>query len=166
MRDFKNFESLFAYIEATLPINLEIIGEEVKNILKGNIEKLWYGRSYTPTSYTRTMEYLNSVQCSKARKVGGGYEIEIYFATDLILPHSYNNDEWPQHQSITDGEDYSPAIPYFIEYGNNPDGKSPIFEYKGVRPTGATKDWLNDTDYVNKRIVSLLGNYGFKVGVF
>lgn len=161
MRDFKDFKSLFAYIEATLPINLEIIGEEVKNILKDNIENLWYGRSYTPTSYTRTMEYLNSVQCSKARKVGGGYEIEIYFATDLILPHSYDNGEWPQHQSITDGEDVSAAIPSYIEYGNN----SSLFSYEGVRPVGVTKDWLNDTDYVNKRIISLLGSYGFKVGI-
>ena len=165
MPEFKDYKSLFKYIEATLPINLEIIGEEVKTILKDNIEKLWYGRSYTPKNYTRTMEYLNSVQCSKVRKIGGGYEIEIYFATDLILPHNYDNGEWPQHESITNGEDMSPAIPYFIEYGNNPGGKNPIFEYEGVRPVGVTKDWLSDTDYVKKRIVSLLGSHGFNVVV-
>lgn len=156
MPEFKDMNSLLKYIELNLPINLEKIGEEVKNVLRENVENLWYGRNYTPTHYTRTMEYIDSIQCSKARKIGGGYQIEIYFASDLILPHSPNGGEWGQHESVY-GEDVSSAIPYYIEYGNN----SPLFSYDGVRPVGVTKDWLNDTDYVKKRMRELLSKYGY-----
>jgi len=46
---------------------------------------------------------------------------------------------------------------YYIEYGNN----SPLFNYEGVRPVGVTRDWLNDTDYIKKRMRELLSNYGY-----
>jgi len=156
MPEFKDLNSLLNYIEANIPVNLEKIGEEVKNILKDNIEKLWYGRNYTPTNYTRTREYINSLQCSNAKKIGGGYQVEIYFATDLILPHSSDNGEWGQHESIH-GEDVSVAIPYYIEYGNN----SSLFSYDGVQPVQHTKEWLNDADYVKKRMRELLSGYGY-----
>jgi len=156
MAEFKDLNSLLKYIELNIPINLNKIGEEVKSILRENVEKLWYGRSYTPTQYARTMEYINSIQYSKAKKVGSGYQVEIYFASDLILPHPSNNGEWGQHESVY-GEDVSAAIPYYIEYGNN----SPLFNYEGVRPVGVTRDWLNDTDYIKKRMRELLSNYGY-----
>ena len=156
-KTFNTIEELMIYLQNQIPVSLEAIGEEVKKILRDNIQTLWYDRPYTPTHYTRTMEYINSILCSKATKIANGqYKVEIYFATDLIQPYISNNGEWNQHASIYD-EDVSAQIPYYIEEGNN----SPIYLYKGVHPVKITKEWIEDTDFVRKRMVEFLGKYGF-----
>jgi len=158
---FDNLSDLFAFLEENIPINLEIIGEEVKQILRDNVQQLWYGRPYTPTHYTRTMEYINSLQCSKVKKVGNAYEVEVYFAIDLIFPHPAENREWSKHESIIDGEDVSAVIPYYIEYGNN----SSLFKYEGVHPMEITTNWLEETNYLKNRMLELLKTHGFIISL-
>lgn len=160
MATFSNLKDLMSYIEKNIPISLEIIGEEIKKILRDNVQQLWYDRPFTPTYYTRTMQYIDSISVDKAVKIGDMYQVSIYFATDLILPYPSENGEWPKHESIY-GEDVSAAIPYYIENGNN----SPIFNYEGVHPMETTKDWLIETDYVKKRMIQILGSYGYSVQV-
>lgn len=163
MPTFTNLSDLFKYIEKEIPINLEKIGEEVKSVLRNNVRLLWYGRSFTPTHYTRTMEYIDSISLKKAKKVGDSWQVEIYFDTDKINPYPAENGEWSKHESITNGEDMSAAIPYFIEFGNNPNGKNPIYEYEGVRPVGETIDWIKEDNYLRNRMIELLEMKGYKV---
>jgi len=160
-KTFNTIEELMIYLQKQIPVSLEAIGEEVKKILRDNVQQLWYDRPFTPTHYTRSMEYINSIVCSKATKISNGqYRVEIYFATDLIQPYMSPNGEWNQHASIY-GEDVSAQIPYYIEEGNN----SPLFEYQGVHPVKITKEWIEDNDYLRKRMIKFLGKYGFNCSV-
>lgn len=153
---FNSIDELMIYLQEQIPINLEIIGEEVKEILRNNVQQLWYGRSFTPHYYTRTFEYINSIVCSKAVPIGSGmYEVEIYFDTNLIHPYPSTNGNWPQHESIY-GDDVSEFIPEWIEEGNN----SPLFSYEGVHPTEDTKQWIEESGYFKNEIIKLLGIKG------
>lgn len=160
-KTFNTIEELMIYLQKQIPIGLEKIGEEVKEILRNNVQELWYDRPFTPTYYSRTMEYINCIQCSKVKNIGNGkYEVEIYFDTNLIQPHINSNGEWNQHANI-DGEDVSAQIPYYIEEGNN----SSIYSYQGVHPVENTKEWLEETDFLRKRMIEFLGKYGFTCSV-
>ena len=83
-KTFKNWDELLKYCENNIVISLETIGEEVKKILRNNVQKLWYERNYEPTHYTRTYELIDSITVSKARKIDNGYEVVVYFDTDKI----------------------------------------------------------------------------------
>lgn len=158
-KTFNTIEELMIYLQNKIPVNLELIAEEVKGILRDNVQTLWYDRPYNPTNYIRTMEYINSISCSNAKKISNGnYEVKIYFATDLIQPHTNNSNEWNQHASIY-GEDVSAQIPYYIEEGNN----SSLYSYEGVHPVKITEKWLKDNDFVRRRMIELLGKYGFTI---
>lgn len=158
MKTFKNLDEALAYLESSVSVNLEVIGENIKEILRKNVEKLWYG-VYTPSHYTRTHEYINSITVTKANKVGEGYEVMIYFDTDKINPHGPAKEgEWPRHQSIIGGDDVSKMIPHWIEYGQN----SPLYSYAGVEPAGRTADWVREEKYLKKRMIELLTANGFK----
>lgn len=160
-QSFTNFKDLIAYLENQLPISLELIGEEIKEMLRNNIQQLWYDQ-YQPQYYTRTYEYINSLRVSKAKKIGNGYEVEIYFAYDLIQPYPAENGEWSKHESIVNGQDVSAAIPHYVEYGNN----SSLFNLESVHPGGLhivedMKNWLRQYDFLRKQIAIFLGEKGF-----
>lgn len=96
---------------------------------------------------------------SKAKRTINGYEVVIYFDINKINPYPAQDGEWSKHESIVDGKDVTSNIPYYIEYGN----KSPIYSYEGVRPVEITKEWLNNTNYINNKISQLLKSHGFTI---
>jgi hypothetical protein len=158
--DFKNLNALFKYMEKTQPIDLEKLGNEIKGWLRNNVRVLWYERSYTPKFYERTFELIESITCSKAKKIGNGeYQVKIYFDTDKINPYSGENGMWSQHQSITNGADVSSFIPLWIEEGQN----SSIFSYEGVHPVRITKEEIKEDDYIKTRLKELLEHRGYRV---
>lgn len=55
MKYFKDLNSLFDYTEKSIPVTLEQVGEQIKQILRKNVKELWYDRPFTPNYYTRTM---------------------------------------------------------------------------------------------------------------
>jgi len=161
MPNFKDVNSLEMYLRSKIPISLTVIGEEIKKKLRENIQNLWYDRDFTPTHYTRTMEYIESLRCSEVLNMGNGqYQVRIYFATHAIIPHSTPYGEWNQHAGVN-YEDVSASIPSFIEYGNN----SPLYSYQGVHPVETTKQWAKDMKIIQKRMVELLKKYGFSCSI-
>lgn len=158
-KEFRTIEEALQYLEASIVLNLEKIGEEIKSVLRQHVWVLWYNRPYTPTHYTRTLELIDCLTVTKAKKIAGGYEVMIYFDTDKINPYPpANPGEWTRHQSITDGQDVSEFIPLWIEEGQN----SPLFSYSGVHPVQETIDWEKEDQYVFTRMKELLGRQGFK----
>jgi hypothetical protein len=158
-KSFTNMDDLLKYLESNIPIDLEKIGEEIKGVLRFNVQQLWYNRPFTPTHYTRTFELIDSITCSKAKKVGNGeYQVQIYFDTDKINPYPSENGEWSKHESITTGTNIAPYLPLWIEEGQN----SPLFSYDGVHPVETTIDWVIEDQYLKNRMIELLEKRGFK----
>lgn len=147
------------YVESNVVVDLEAIGEKIKNILRENVKKLWYERNYTPTHYTRTFELIDSITVSQARKINKGYEVVIYFDPDKINPYPAENGEWSKHESITTGTNIAPYLPLWIEEGQN----SPLFSYEGVHPVKTTKEYLRQNQYIIREMAKLLEAKGFKV---
>jgi len=161
-KNFNSIKELMTYLQSQIPNNLEVIGENIRNKLRENVQELWYDRPFTPTHYNRTMEYINSLVCSKAVSTGGGiYEVEIYFDTNKINPYSSTNGNWPQHESVF-GDDVSDYIPQWIEDGNN---NSRLYSYEGVHPVKITKQWIDEIDYVRKKMIELLSHNGFNCSI-
>lgn len=160
VKQFKNLDEVWSYIEKNIVINLEQIGKEVRDLLYKNVDTLWYGRGYTPTHYTRTRQLIDSITVSKARKTTDGYEVLIYFDSDKIEPLSPGNPgEWTRHKSIVTDTPSAVYLPLWIEKGQN----SPLFSYEGVHAVEKTKQEIISDDLIKKRIMSLLGMKGFKV---
>ena len=158
-KEFKSISAALAYLETHVVISLERIGEELKGVLRNNVRLLWYERDYTPTHYTRTYELIDSITVSKAKKVGNGYEVMIYFDTDKINPYPASDGEWSKHQSITTGTDVSVYIPLWADQGQN----SPLFSYEGVGFMKETIDWIKEDEYLKNRMIELLVMKGFNV---
>lgn len=78
-----NSDLMKALKSAGLKQITEKIGEDVKYLIKAYIEECFYGQ-YTPSSYIRTFQLLDSVTTSKVRETATGYEIEIYLDIDSI----------------------------------------------------------------------------------
>ena len=157
MKTFKTIDAALKYIELQIPINLEKIGEELRDVLRNNVRLLWYGRGYTPTHYTRTYELIDSLSVTKAKKVGNAWEVMIYFDTDKIHPYPAENGEWSKHQSITNGQNVAEWIPYWTNFGQD----SPLFSYDGVGFLEETLRWESDDKYVRNRMKELLEDKGF-----
>lgn len=158
----KTFDNLGALLkdigENILTSNLEIIGEEIKQKLRDNVDKLWYS-TFTPYQYERTFEYINSISVSKAKRIENGYEVVIFFDTDKINPYPPPAPgKWSKHQSITNAQDVSEMIPIWIEEGQN----SPIYSYAGAEPVGVTKEQLEEEKFLQKRMMELLIAQGYK----
>jgi hypothetical protein len=160
---FRNFAELIKHLENNILIDIQKIGEEVKNILRNNVRVLWYernGMNWSPRDYERSWQLIDSITCKKALKVGDKYQVEIFFDTDKIQPMYGTDDKpWTRHMSIVDNHSVADAIPYYIEYGNN----SPIYEYEGVHPVETTITDLKSDDYIKERLKELLEKQGYKI---
>lgn len=160
MTQIRSFKQLEQVLLQSIAIGVEEIGKQIKEMLRKNVQELWYERSYTPTNYTRTFELIDSITVTDVERVPDGYQVVIYFDTDKINPYPPAQEgEWPRHQSITDGADVSAYIPQWIEFGQN----SPLFSYEGVHAMQKTKEEVVDDDWIKKRIKDLLGVKGFTV---
>lgn len=81
---FTNSASLHkAMKEMVLKQMVEKIGEDVKYLIKAYMEECFYGQ-YSPSSYIRTFQLLDSVTTSKVRETANGYEITVYLDIDSI----------------------------------------------------------------------------------
>lgn len=163
-KQFSNWDDLMRHLESQMVINLEKIGEEIKNVLRFNIKQLWYDR-YTPTNYERTYEVIDSLRCSKAKKVNNNtYEVIIYFDFSQIRPYSTASGSWNKHMSLDGSTEYGGKtigewLVTWIETGQD----SPYFSWRGVYPIETTKQWVQDDLYLLNRMKELLGKQGYRV---
>lgn len=123
------YDQLQKYLNRHIGIALQQTGKDVEKLVYDYIMENWY--IYTPNEYLRTYQFINSLRVSKVIETNGRYYVSIYFDTSAIRASSVNDSRWNQHMSIH-GEDVSGAIPLWIEEGNNPNNKNPIYEYDGI----------------------------------
>lgn len=170
-KTFKNFKDMFKYIEKNVVDVMDDVGEEVKKIIEKYIMENVY-KNYSPTHYSRTFEYLDSLSISDIQKEKNGYSITLFFDTDKI--HPYYPDKpgnWSSHMSITSvaqsprskgyggGNDKSEMIPYWIEFGVT----GSLWDREGAYPVQFTKNELYQTKKHVKKLKELLEKKGFKV---
>lgn len=93
-------------------------------IYKDNMLKVNPDSSY---GYRRSYDILNSLELKWISPL----ECIIGYNTDKIRATMMASGELNRHMSI-DGIDWSEALPYFVEFGNNPNGRHPIIEYEGI----------------------------------
>jgi len=163
-KTFSNWDDLAKYIEDVVVINLEQIGEEIKNYLRTTILINWY-YEHEPSYYERTEMLINSLKVTKAKKIKSGYEVKIYFDPNMIVPVPAKEvGLFPAHSNITDGasswngRSYGELLPLWIEEGQ----KSKINSYEGIHMIEQTKEeFLGDDQYLKNRMLELLEDKGF-----
>lgn len=91
--NIKNNSDLMRVLKAAgLKQMVEMIGEDVKMLIKAYMEECFYGR-YSPQFYVRTFQLLNSVTTSDVRETSNGYEITVFLDIDKI---HYNDDGYEE----------------------------------------------------------------------
>lgn len=164
-KQFERISDLMKYLETQIPINLEKIGEEVKSVLRFNLLNNWY-RTYEPQYYERTDMLINSLEVSKAKRIGDSWQVSIFFNEEKILPSPASQSGFfPAHSNVTDGASsfngmsYGELLPWWIEEGQH----SSIHSYTGIHMVKDTIDWAKSDGYLKNRMCELLQRNGFVV---
>lgn len=161
MAEFRDLKSFFNYVEKNMKFALQEVAYEIEEIIKNYIIERLYN-TYTPSSYTRTYDYINSLTVDKVEFTDDGYQVFIYFDTKKIRPLPPDEvGRWSRHQSITDGTDVSDLIPYFIEYGTH----GSLWDREGIYAIENIEKELLQTKLHLKKIVSILQSRGFNVKI-
>lgn len=162
-----DLKRMLQYAERHMKFALEevakIVEEEIKDYIKHNLYD-----AYSPTHYTRTYDYINSLTVGKVKKEGSGYTIEIFFDTDKIYPQPPDGvGRWSRHSSITSynnggsGDDVSDMIPIWIEYGTS----GSLWDRDGIYSMENTKKIMEQTKYHLHEIKKVLEKRGFKIDI-
>lgn len=107
---YKDFTSLFKDWDNGVKIGIEKTSKIVRDIWKQKLEDRFYG-VYSPISYKRTFETLDSITSFSVKKTSNGYSVDIYYDTSKITTRvPQDGDFWGIH---TEPENQS----YFVEYG-------------------------------------------------
>lgn len=164
---FNNLNELQKYLEKHIEVNLEKIGNEVKSVLRKFILDDLY-RSYTPSEYDRTNQFLEAVDVKPVKKSGNTFQVEIFINPDKIQPEVRPYGEWSAHASSL-GKWYgntswgfrtiSEWLIYWLETGDN---DSPFFRGK-VGMIESTREWLKDDNYVYNTLKARFEQAGFTV---
>jgi len=152
------------------------VAKKVEQVVKDYVMENWYN-AYTPTQYTRTYEFINSLTISKVEELGNGqYSVVLFFDTNKIYPSAPDGiGRWSRHASITEVEwdggtprlndDVSDWIPYWISEGQN----SPIYgalhddRFKGIKIPENVKKKVEETSIHLKEISRILRAKGINV---
>jgi hypothetical protein len=166
MPEFRTIKEMNTYIEKTYLIQfLTKIGDEVKSVLKNFILQDLYS-AYTPTEYTRTMDFLNAVECKPVRKVGNSYEVEVFinpekFGTDSDIEDGgwlHHTSSLGQYRGDTEygGKSIAEWLIYWFETSDN----SSPYSRKGIGMFENTRQWIKQDDYIRVRLKELFENKG------
>jgi hypothetical protein len=117
---FNNLNDLSNYLrQQTLKYVKEDVAEVIKDILYRYVDELLYD-DFTPASYHRTYDLINSLSISEMNKVGKNeHEIVIFFDDNKIRPMIDDTSKWNQHMS-SDGTnlDESSYVAEYMNYGH------------------------------------------------
>lgn len=152
-----DLQAVLKHIEDKANASLEAVGEKVKEEVQDYIQRNLYDAS-SPSKYTRTMEYLNSVSV----KVIGNNSVEIYFDTDKISPRDPDGEgRWSAHQNITNGVNVSDLIPEFMEYGVS----GSKHDRSGIYAIENSVEIANQTKYHVHELIKQLAAKGIKATI-
>lgn len=167
MQVFKSLKEAEKYILKHVEDNLEIIGKHVKSVLENFILNDLY-RTYTPSEYERTQNFLHAVTVSAVKKKGNIREIEIYIDPEKLQQIQRPLGEWSAHMSSLgknygdteyQGKSISEWLIYWLETGDN---TSPFSRGK-IGMIENTREWLEDDHYIYNTMKSRFEDAGFKV---
>ncbi len=118
--------------QAKLNVVASEIADDIKRELRALVNERWYD-SYTPKSYQRTMELLDSITCEITHN---GTAIDIRCGFDMSLIHAkqaidnatidnagINRLTWNNHMSF-DGEPFIEGLIELVEHGFDGKGSS------------------------------------------
>ena len=163
VNNLSDLNRVFKHIERVVQINIPEVMQKIKEVLADYIWTNWYNRiGFSPSAYTRTYDYINSIDISRVERRGDGQiSASIFFDTSKIrpLPPAFPG-EWGIHQGLS-GQDVSAAIPYFIEYGN----ASSLYSYSGVAPVSNTKKIVQQRKIHTTALAEALRRAGFVVTI-
>lgn len=134
----ETWEQLKSIINAVLKDCLREIAEKTTLELKEYVLGVWYG-SYTPISYERTYQMLDSITHSEIEPHGDSFNVAVFFDTDKISSN-YTGGTWNQHMSVgASGGDFSnDDFIQVLEEGN----PSPLYSNSGMQMFEQTSKWL------------------------
>lgn len=162
-----DLKRVMQHLEKHVKFSLEEVAKIVEGEIRDYIKRNLYDK-YSPTHYTRTYDYINSLTIRKAKKVGDGYSVEIFFDTDKIMPRpSDGAGRWSRHSSITSysgggsGDDVSDMIPIWMEYGTN----GSLWDRDGIYTMENTKKIMEQTKYHLHEIKKILEKRGFTIKI-
>jgi len=158
MSDFRDYKSLFKYINQNIKLSLDQVAQQVQQMVKDFIIQELY-QNYKPTEYDRTYEFLNSVSVSKVEEITKGkYMVQIYFDTSLIHPY-ITSSFWNAHASVT-GHNMSSFIPLFLEEGTD---FPSLYPREGIHSMETIREDLDRSKKYMGMIKEFLEKKGFKV---
>jgi hypothetical protein len=134
MPTFNNLDSFLNYLQKSLKPSLAELSLQIEEIIKKYIMDRQYG--WNPKYYFRTYDYINSLTISKIVESGNGYEVELFFDTNKIIPRTVKGN-WNQHEDFW-GNPTSEFIPLWLEEGSP---NNPYFQHPGNH---AVRDALNE----------------------
>jgi hypothetical protein len=144
----KDMHGLEKLINMTIQQALNFAADETIRFLKKYIENYWYKHYPDSQYYDRQFDLLHSAVKSKVKKVGNGYQIEVYLDPGLLNSEERPDGEFNARMSVDGSTSWkgiplSEAVVMFIEEGfhipfaNNK-------EFKGVYAIQNTREWLVD----------------------
>lgn len=148
MREIRDMQGLEKLINMTIQQALNFAADEAIRFLKKYIENYWYKHYADSQYYNRQFDLLHSAVKSKVRKVGNGYEIEVYLDPGLLNSEERPDGEFNARMSMNHAETWkgmyiSEAIVMFIEQGFHiPFANNKKFE--GIHMIEKTREWLVD----------------------
>lgn len=163
MPNFKDLKSLFSYINKNLKFSLQEVGQQVEQIIKDYIMEHLYN-AYTPSDYSRTYDFINSLSVKKVQQSNNGYIVELFFDTNRIISYEVEDRYWNQHMNIDgsdtwNGEKINEWIPIWLEKGVS----GSLWDRDGIDSMKNVKNELEATGKHIKMIVDILKKKGFKV---
>ena len=147
------WNQVFGKLNRVVPIIVKVATEEIKLLLKDNLENLWYERKINH-EYRRTSELLESVTASKVFRKGRYESVAQVFFDDSKVSHIKNpNEKWGQHASSIDGNPFDISIiASYLNYGE----VTPLYTFDGVNFVKATMEQLSEIDYrINKKLKAM-----------
>jgi len=106
--NIKDMQGLEKYVKMTLEQALREMAKETAEFLSQMVKSHIY-RTPESNYYDRTMEFLNSITQSQVKKVGNELQIEVYFDSDKIYPHSSppGSEKFNAHMSLDGSASYN-----------------------------------------------------------
>ena len=162
-----DLKRVLQHLERHVKYSLEEVAKVVEGEIKDYVMKNLYNK-HSPTHYTRTYDYINSLTVKKAKSVNNGHVVEIFFDTSKITPRSPDGaDRWSRHSSITSyyggasGDDVSDMIPIWMEYGTS----GSLWDRDGIYSMENTKNIMEQTKYHLYEIQKILKKLGIQTEI-
>lgn len=147
MPDFKDMQGLERYIKMTLEQALKEVAKETAEFLSQRVQSDIY-RKAESNYYERTREFLNAITQSQVKRVGNELQIEVFFDSSKIYPHSStpNSGKFNAHMSLDGSASYNGRSigDWLVEWLEEGFSGGVLPPQEGHFFIKETREWLSD----------------------